>query len=164
MSAAPRAQHTFAAQALAHPSPPTPCSRRPATRPQDRVGEGSQLLNKPARGDENAQPEHSSQQSLKPHTWQTGSSAQSWIASGAAPPDSASRDEYGFPRNEAPVNAPINTHDFPSLAATAKQGVSVKHQRPQGDQVCTEYCSHTCIGCAAHTRRHKPRWKPVWTT
>jgi hypothetical protein len=94
---------------------------------QDRL-DGSQLLNKTSRHDENTQPEQHAQ-SLKPQTWQTAS-ASSWAAGTQG--ESGARDEYGFPQAEAS----INTHEFPSLTATAKQPTASKHFRPHADPVC----------------------------
>ena len=104
---------------------------------QDRHGEVSSLgLTTSGRADGSntaSQPEQSSAnnsnttQSLKPQTWHSGSG--SWIGPGQS---DRPKDEHGLNR----IDAPINTHDFPSLAATAKQPVHSR-LRSQVDQVCT---------------------------
>lgn len=93
---------------------------------QDRHGEALTLGGKGSRPDENTQPEQHTQ-SLKPQTWQAASSG-SWLA---GQQESGPVDEYGFPRNDAS----INTHDFPSLAATANQTNQGRNARPKPSAV-----------------------------
>ena len=96
---------------------------------QDRHGDLSGLVSKASRHDENtAHQAEPTTQSLQAHSWKTSATG-SWITSQGA--DTGPRDEYGLPRTDAP----INTHDFPSLAATAHQPGQARGQRPKPGQV-----------------------------
>jgi hypothetical protein len=109
---------------------------------QDRHTDGSLLGSKQSRPDDTAQQAENHTQSLNSHSWQNPSGT--WNA----PQESTNRtDEYGFPiRSEAP----INSREFPTLAAS-KQSVPSK-QRTQQDQVCADDADTS----------HYPMMIPFW--
>jgi hypothetical protein len=131
---------------------------------QDRYGDGGGLPGRATKQDENSsQPENSapgsSQQSLRPATWHSASGSGaggSWLA-GA---NSNAKDDGA---NALRGEAPINTHDFPSLAATAKKPAAA---RSKAEQVrpspvfpvlmsCIASCLHVFTGqrpCRSHAR------------